>query len=230
MGDQHLDHEVRWSDLLPSTDEVMKHAFFQHLRTKGFDLALLRAFVDQYTVISNAFPRFLASVIARLDDEHLALSVVDNLWDEFGHGNPAADHRRILARFNSAAESLGLPRRGTVCAETAVFVNGLHAIGNRESAAACFGALSFFEAVTPAEYSVIVEALNKLHAFQREELSFFLDHMNHDSEHLDKLRGATAGLVATGGENEFRLGARQALVLENTLWDGILSAARIASE
>lgn len=77
------------------------------------------------------------------------------------------------------------------------------------------GAIWFFEAVTPDEYTVIVEGLRQCQEFSDLDLAFFLDHINHDETHRRELDEAISRITTTEGQRlRFEAGVTQARLLD----------------
>lgn len=87
---------------------VSDHPFFRELEARPVDYgALWLLMANLQCSISGHFVRWLASVIARVDDPRIASVLAKQLNDELGNGDPTMIHSVLLERFVMGLKELG---------------------------------------------------------------------------------------------------------------------------
>jgi pyrroloquinoline-quinone synthase len=81
-------------------EEIVQSPFMQSLRSGEWNSRQIAEFALQYSYYSRNFPRVLGAAIAAVEPEDdWWVSLVDNLWDEAGRGNPKSYHSRLYHSF-----------------------------------------------------------------------------------------------------------------------------------
>jgi pyrroloquinoline quinone (PQQ) biosynthesis protein C len=80
-------------------ERVLEHPLFRWFQRGDCGLPAIRIFAEQYYIASDAFPAFLGCAVAHVDSEMARMSLVSNLWDEYGRGESGRFHRTLLLQF-----------------------------------------------------------------------------------------------------------------------------------
>lgn len=84
-------------------ESVIRHPFFDRVRSKGLSKAGAQAFIGQFWHPSHTFPSFLAGLIARSPSLDVKTSLSRVLWQELGEGDPQRAHESIYVSSMVAA-------------------------------------------------------------------------------------------------------------------------------
>ena len=211
-----------WRNVIDSTH------FFRTISAGGFSPRGLGVFTHAYAQISDHFPEILAVAISRLPTDEARLPIIQNLWDEHGKGNLEHSHRLAYARFAARAQEWcgdAYPAE-TINNSAICYVQGLRSLIYDAEPSAVLGVIWFLEVITPFEYKKIVAALRGIVGFDlspdQPSLHFWVDHVEHDPEHIQDLSVAVAGLGSQYNERLFQEAASNCFALEKQFWDTVL--------
>jgi pyrroloquinoline quinone (PQQ) biosynthesis protein C len=201
-------------------------------------------FARQYYGYSRHFPRYLATVIARLEDPRHRNGLLENLTEESGQYEAA--ELEELARhgvqpkwivglphpvlFQRLAAALGVETatqtRETESDHVACWREMFLAVLAHGSAAEAVGALGLgTENIVSTIYRPFVRAVAGLDLDPRDTV-FFPLHCAVDDHHQATLQGIAADLAATPeGRRDLRRGMLKALGMRSVFWDWLHARA-----
>ncbi|MGF1521009.1 MAG: TenA family transcriptional regulator [Leptolyngbyaceae cyanobacterium] len=208
----------------------------------------LTDFARHYYGYSAYFPRFLTTVVSRLDAPAHREALMQNLMEESGcyseeelaalaHIGIKADwivgipHPQLFQRFRAA---LGLPDRDWEPTDLEVICwrEMLLSILTHGSAAEAVGALGLgTESIVSECYRAIVQALSHLGDLPARDTVFFSLHTLVDDAHQETLLDiATLFAQTPEGLRELQKGMRKALALRSAFWDWLYARALAPEE
>ncbi|MDD5633269.1 MAG: iron-containing redox enzyme family protein, partial [Methylococcales bacterium] len=166
-------------------EQLSRTHFLTRCRTGKISREELNNFVQQHQIYSRCFTRFLAALLANIEDEDHRLALTRNLFDEMGFGDAGnLPHSKLylnmMNRMGLVACDTPSPSTQRLvdtmleCCKSPNYMVGLGAL--------CLGA----EGIVPYIYQLIVDAflaagesLNNLH--------FFMLHIDCDDEHAETM-------------------------------------------
>jgi len=198
-------------------EAIFKNRFFTALHENAITLDGIKLFANEYFWASNGFPKILATACAGMSTDELRMPFVTNLWDEHGQGKSISSHRAMLGRF---LEFLQIIPVNAVGGPADRYVAAMVALCRDATEAGLLGIIGpGCEAFTPREYRVIVQHLQNNFSIPDTALEFFLDHINHDHQHISALYNAFE--VAVKDDNDLSdaiEGAKKAVAIEQQFW------------
>lgn len=153
-------------------------------RLTGEDLRFL---FGQYYFYSREFTRFLASLMARSDDDLLRARLSGNLWEEGGGCAPEDRHSELFRRF--LRDGLGIAQPEATVAEpcTRAFVQDyLRYCDEADPVAVCAFIALGTESIVPRLYALFLEGLRRAR-IPEAQLTFFKLHVACDDAHAQTL-------------------------------------------
>jgi len=214
-------------EMQPRIAEVMNSPFLQALASSSVSLSQLRIFATEYYAYALAFPRCLAEVAANAPDDESRFPLVENLWEEYGAGDPAANHRTLYKKF---MHGLGISEAecstGTCLPATVKQIDRLTRLCRNEPYLVGFGALSVgTEFFTAEEYLLILKGLQQYDFLDADGLQFWAVHTELDEHHYQEMR-AVLDKWPDPDEcyEQVRAGAFAAVDLEIGFWAGLQKA------
>jgi pyrroloquinoline quinone (PQQ) biosynthesis protein C len=210
--------------------DVSQHPFFAEMNTRPVDYAALWLLMANLQCsISDAFVRWLASVIERVDDRRIASLLAKQLNDELGNGDYRQIHSLLLERF---VEGLA-PWRPDNAGDDLLRAGRdlLAAMGRVFSASDPFegvGALMTSEIFAKKMDKCVGDALRRENALSRETLTWLDLHEHLEVDHAEDSRALSA-LVPAGGP-QLTAAWRGARAEWDALWgflDQIHATARV---
>ena len=223
---------------------AVRHPYLHALRDGTLpDLRwALADFARQYHGYSAHFPRYLTTVIARLEEPHHRRWLLENLTEESGTYEEAelaeleeqgvrpewikgVPHPQLFARFGTAlgVDATDAPESDAVVCWRELFL--LQLAGG--TAAEAVGALGLgTENVVQTMYSSFAAALERLPELEPRSIVFFTLHAAVDDHHQETLARIAADFAGTRtGREELRRGMLKALQLRSSFWDWMLERA-----
>jgi len=203
----------------------------------------LADFATQYSGYSNHFPRYLSTLIGRLESHEHRFALLENLTEESGVYDaedleqikgfgidPAwivgVPHPLLFKRFQASVggcdESAEGPEADQVVCWRELFI----ALLSQGSAAEAVGALGLgTESIVSEIYKPFVAAIGQLD-LPAEETVFFPLHTLVDDHHQETLLGIAATFAVTPeGRTGLRRGMIKALSLRSAFWDWLYARA-----
>jgi pyrroloquinoline quinone (PQQ) biosynthesis protein C len=202
----------------------------------------LRDFADHYYGYSLHFPRYLTTVISKLEEPAHRASLLQNLTEESGHYDDeelaelaaigvqrewieGIPHPQLFRRFREAvgvthydpdAEAIEL-----VCWRESFLTTLTHG-----SAAEALGALGLgTENIVSTIYVPFVKAIARTDLHPHDTV-FFPLHTAVDDHHQEALEEISLAFAATpGGKGDLRRGMIKALSLRSSFWDWLYARA-----
>jgi CRP-like cAMP-binding protein len=222
---------------------AVRHPYLRRLATGDLpDLRWAMAdFARQYYGYSAHFPRYLTTVISRLEAADHRAALLENLTEESGiyedeevdelraHGiDPAwivgVPHPKLFRRFQDALGVTPVPPENdaveVVCWRE-MFLSVLNG-----SPAEAVGALGLgTETIVRTIYQPFVDAIARLDLHPSDTV-FFPLHTAVDDHHQETLQRIAADFARTdGGRRDLIKGMRKALSLRSAFWDWMLERA-----
>lgn len=159
--------------------------FLSRCRGGEIDREIMHRFVRQHQWYAGRFTRYLAALLANIEDDGDRFELTRNLFDEMGLGDAGSQphsllYKEMMARMGIEPDSGPLPAtQRLIDAMTECCANPNHLVG---LGALCLGA----EGVVPHIYSAIVDGF--LAAGEPlENLRFFTLHIECDDDHADTM-------------------------------------------
>ena len=250
---QHLQRS-RWDDLTYAdayvaslAEESLSHRAVRHkyLQLLGSGELpnlrwALRDFAAHYYGYSRYFPRYLTTVMSRLDVSEHRNALLENLTEESGSYDPGevaalADlgiddewfvgvpHPQLFRRF---AVAIGAELEGHEADQVVCWRELFLEILRNGSPAEAVGALGLgTENIVSTIYVPFVDAIKRLDMNPRDSV-FFVLHTAIDDDHQEVLQNIAASFADTEqGRNDLRRGMLKALQCRAGFWDWLLDRA-----
>lgn len=202
----------------------------------------LADFARHYLGYSTHFPRYLTTVVSRLERPEHRRALLDNLTEEsgvYGEDELAAlaawgvqpewivgvPHPVLFRRF---ADALGVPRESGPEADAVVcWREQLLALLAGGSPAEAVGALGLgTETIVRTMYGAFTQALDRVPGLSPRDTVFFPLHTAVDDHHQATLQSIAADFAATpAGRTGLRRGLLKALQLRSAFWDWLYERA-----
>jgi CRP-like cAMP-binding protein len=202
----------------------------------------LADFARHYLGYSTHFPRYLTTVVSRLERPEHRRALLDNLTEEsgvYGEDELAAlaawgvqpewivgvPHPVLFRRF---ADALGVPRESGPEADAVVcWREQLLALLAGGSPAEAVGALGLgTETIVRTMYGAFTQALDRVPGLSPRDTVFFPLHTAVDDHHQATLQSIAADFAATpAGRTGLRRGMLKALQLRSAFWDWLYERA-----
>lgn len=223
------------------TDPAVEHPFLARFAAGGFrdNAAVLRRYAVEYSGYAAWFPRYLKSVINRLDEPSHRQLLAENLTEEQGfYGDDdcaeiaaagidprtvqGVPHPQLFRRF---CRSIGIGeselRTATPAAE--LWRSQLLAYLETATPAQAVGALGIgTEYIVRPIYQQLVAGILALGTLRRDEFVFFELHCLVDDKHqADLMEIATDLATRDGSVDGLRDGMRTALKFRNQFWNSL---------
>ena len=212
------------AELQPKIDKILNHRFIHRILDGWLNKEQMQYFALQYGIYVAHFPRILAGCAGNVPDDPTRIALIENLWDEHGHGVMEKSHRILYKNFALAtgvsdeeyenAEPLSTTE---ICVENLMhicqdqhFLIGLGAIGPGT------------EYFTNEEYIKIESGLKKYKYLTPEDYEFWTTHIVVDEDHYSDLFNAILPWTETKENQQLiKAGAEKALALEHLFWEGL---------
>ena len=169
------------------SDRVLAHPFLLDCRAGRVPPERLLGFLAQHGRYSRYFTRYLCALMSRLERGEDVIPLAANLAEELGlggddHETPhAVLYQQMLQRFGVDIDGAPVLPETQNLIDTVFMLcqqpGGLSGLG-----AMCLGA----EAIVPPLYSSLVQGFENA-GFRREDLTFFLVHIDCDDGHADTM-------------------------------------------
>jgi pyrroloquinoline quinone (PQQ) biosynthesis protein C len=166
-------------------EQLSRTPFLVRCRTGQISREELNNFVQQHQIYSCCFTRFLAALLANIEDDDHRLALTRNLFDEMGLGDAGnLPHSKL---YLNMMDSMGLVPSKTPSPSTQRLVDTMFECCKSPNYMVGLGALCLgAEGIVPYIYQLIVdgflasgESLNKLH--------FFTLHIDCDDQHAETM-------------------------------------------
>jgi pyrroloquinoline-quinone synthase len=165
--------------------QIIHTRFLRRCQNGQISREELNNFVQQHQIYSRCFIRFLAALLANIEDDDHRLALTQNLFDEMGMGDACnLPHSEL---YRNMMESMGLEPTKTPLPSTQQLVDTMFECCKSPNYMVGLGALCLgAEGIVPHIYQRIVEgflatgeSLNKLY--------FFTLHIECDDEHSETM-------------------------------------------
>lgn len=203
-------------------DSILTHAFIQNLCEGKYSLKELRIFAEQYYLVSCAFVEFLLLGSIRIKKDSDRCVFIENLFDEHGRGSKKDNHRELLEKFLLAAECKPVGEIKPLV-KTSAYIHGMRDLCRTGTQLEVLGAIGpGCEEYLVKLYTLINNAIIHHFTFEKRELVFFATHIAHDPSHTSDIEDVIKSLAMNDSDySQIISGAKQALIFEKILWDGI---------
>jgi len=171
-----------------ATHPFWENRLFLACKAGALRLEDFRYIFSQYYLYSKNFTRYLAALLANLEDDLLRARITENLWEESGGIDIEKRHAQIFRRF--LQEGLGIDDLASI--EYADFSRYFvreyldFILHGHPMEAAAFLSLGT-EGIVARMYGIFVEGLLKA-GVPQEQLAFFRIHMECDDAHAFTLQ------------------------------------------
>ncbi|MBA5249197.1 MAG: iron-containing redox enzyme family protein [Gammaproteobacteria bacterium] len=210
------------SKIKKETSEVINHIFFKKLNKGHYSKLELKFFAEQYFLISQAFVEFLLLGSVRIKKDIHRSVFIENLYDEHGKGRPENNHRNLLKKFLISLGDININNIKPV-EKVSIYIHGMRDLCSYGSELEVIGALGpGCESVTVELYKLINNGIRDNFSATKQDLIFFSSHIAHDPKHSNDIDNIIKELAKDGNDlHAVVFGAKQSLILEKILWDGI---------
>lgn len=207
----------------------------------------LRDFADHYYGYSLHFPRYLTTVISKLENPAHRTSLLQNLTEESGHYEEeelaelaaigvqrewieGVPHPQLFRRFREAVGITAPYDPGMEAIELVCWRESFLTTLTHGSAAEALGALGLgTENIVSTIYVPFVQAIGRTALHPRDTV-FFPLHTAVDDHHQEALEAISLAFAsAPGGKGDLRRGMIKALSLRSSFWDWLYERALRAS-
>jgi len=223
----------------------VKHPYLRALEMGELpDLEFALAdFATQYSGYSNHFPRYLSTLIGRLETHEHRFALLENLTEESGLYDDedletiqgfgidpgwivGVPHPLLFKRFQAAVGGCDQSAVGQEADQVVCWRELFIALLSQGSAAEAIGALGLgTESIVSEIYKPFVAAISRLD-LPPEDTVFFPLHTLVDDHHQETLLGIAASFAVTPeGRTGLRRGMIKALSLRSAFWDWLYARA-----
>jgi pyrroloquinoline quinone (PQQ) biosynthesis protein C len=195
----------------------------------GMPLVKARRIAREYGPCNEASLRIMAAGLSQVRNQDLAYTLVENIYDESGRGNPVDSHIAMFGRFSVAVGVDPATYSVVRGSRSDILITSFMAVRDEPTEYEALALMHGFEAVFPYICDNIYKALLKNHLVSEEEAFFFKHHGEADIEHSERMLSALSRAADTS-EKQIKCLRRSvfgAQVLFN-LFDDILSSTASA--
>ena len=225
---------------------AVNHPYINALLNGDFENMeeVLKDFATQYGYYSDWFPRYLTSVISKLENPIFRDQLLDNLSEERGHLNEdemeairalgiqdewvqGIAHPQLFKRFQKA---IGVESNIKPCIHVEIWRDSFLSLTKSESSATVIGAIGLgTESIVKYIYKDLIQVIEKNTDLTLEEYVFFPLHTEVDDEHGLILLNIAEQMASesTQMELEIRKGMLSALNLRASFWDDMFERAKM---
>lgn len=166
-------------------DALSRTRFLTRCRSGEITRAELNNFVEQHQIYSRCFTRYLAALLANIEDDQHRFELTQNLFDEMGLGTAGAlPHAKL---YRSMMANLGLQPEQTPLPATQHLIDAMFECCRAPSVMVGFGALCLgAEGIVPHIYQQIVDGFLAV-GESLSTLQFFTVHIQCDDGHADTM-------------------------------------------
>lgn len=175
-----------------------EHLVVANINSNKYTMHQVKVFLEQWWFHVQSFPRFFSAVASNTVDDELRMAIVENLWEEHGHGNIEGSHRVLYKRMLSGwldekefDELEPLP-------ETEQFYQKMiQFCANHRDIKGAAGIGILLESATPPLYIALSKGLKKYQTLCDLGVEYFSYHVEVDDEHSEKIAKALDGRIKT---------------------------------
>jgi pyrroloquinoline quinone (PQQ) biosynthesis protein C len=205
-------------------DPIEAHPLFRRMERDELSPEEARAIaLDVYHVV-DAFPRFLAALLARIADHRLRMPIVENLYCEHGRMDP---HEIHVVTYRAFLRALGLDDDRIDESEpglpATVYVRAVMDLCARAPLPEALAALGVIEEIV-ARVSPIVGRFGLRHAAGRDAGSHFSVHESLDLSHADELYDLAARAAGDADARDVARGIALGRYYQRRLYGDLLDA------
>jgi pyrroloquinoline quinone (PQQ) biosynthesis protein C len=176
---------VTWYE---NVEKCADHPLFRRLeREPPAVLPLWAILANNWVAVGDRFPRWLAALVARVDDDRVRSILAKQLDDELGHGDPTKAHRVLFQRMLADLEPYAAPGdRTALMAPGRRFAQGLaHSYLEKPQLEAIGGTL-IAEVYGKQVDQVIGSLLRRQRDVDPESLTWLVLHETLEEAHADE--------------------------------------------
>lgn len=225
---------------------AVDHPYLRDLRDGKFSNMnlILKDFAKQYGAYSDWFPKYLSTVISKLENPKHKEHLMENLSEEKGHLHDedieaikklgikeewvqGISHCDLFERFQNA---LGVSPKSTIGTEVNLWRKSFLGLLEEGNEATGVGAIGIgTESIVKHVYKYIIEAIENHTDLQLKDYVFFPLHTEVDDEHGLILLEIAREITTSGGPEaleNLKTGMFQALELRAKFWDHMMVRAK----
>jgi pyrroloquinoline-quinone synthase len=205
--------------------DCVENDFFAAFRAQQLSVDDMKKFADQYYLYIRTFPKILAGLSHRVDNEEIRKELAKTVVSELGGGGGEGGmgHYKM---FENACAPLGITiaEAGSIeyLPETTALVEGIRSLFLEGSIEAALGGHYTIELSGLPMIKSLYEGFRALPGSTVESLEYFYLHLLIEREHVEWIH--TAVEQATGGEEsraEIRRGALLIAELLGNFWEAL---------
>jgi pyrroloquinoline quinone (PQQ) biosynthesis protein C len=210
-------------ELRPKIDAVLQSRYLSRLSNGALTLEQLRRFTIQYWYYCQYFPRLMAAAAANVPDDQTRDSLVRNLWEEHGKGDPTRSHRVLFLKFAAALNVESELDQQAPYPSTEAFVQGMFNLCQSSHFLEAVGALSVGgEFYTSEQYGLILNGLERYSFLSAPSLEFWRVHISMDVGHYEEMAISLSRWTESEEWRDLiRRGAHRAVDLDLVFWEGL---------
>ena len=228
---------------------AVQHPYLKALANGEFENMdkVIKDFATQYGYYSSWFPRYLTSVISKLENPEFRDHLLDNLSEESGHLHEedmvavrelgikdewvqGIPHPQLFRRFQKA---MGVDSSAKPGIEVEIWRESFLSLIQDGSAVSAVGAIGLgTESIVKFIYRDIIQAIENHTDLTLEDYVFFPLHTEVDDEHGLILLDIAQKMASESpeAERELRKGMLKALNLRAAYWDDMYERAKQISK
>ncbi len=205
----------------------VNHMFLNRCATSPFSREDYKVFGENHFPLVCVFTSYLERLLVRAPTSDAKLWLAKVLVDEYGEGSDGEDHTTLYAHFMRACGSVVPDRRNDerVPSAALAFIREHRRIVTEEPFLVGLGAVGpGHEWAIPKMFDAVIPGLFRA-GFAREEINYFLLHVEQDVDHGAWLEEALAQFGSTEeARAQIRRGALLSLDARHAFWSGVQSA------
>ena len=166
-------------------EQLGKTHFLSRCQNGQISREELESFIQQHQIYSRWFTRFIAALLANIDDDEHRLALTHNLFDEMGLGDAGSlPHSKL---YRNMMESMGLAPCTTPLPTTQRLVDTMFECCKSPNYMVALGAMCLgAEGIVPFLYQRIVDGFLAI-GESMDKLRFFTLHIECDDGHADTM-------------------------------------------
>jgi pyrroloquinoline-quinone synthase len=202
-------------------DRLGKTGFLTHCQTGQISREELEIFIQQHQIYSRYFTRYLAALLANIEDDEHRLTLTHNLIDEMGLGDAGNLPHSLL--YRNMMDNMGLAPCTNPLPSTQRLVDTMFECCNSSNYMVALGALCLgAEMIVPFLYQRIVDGFLSI-GESLDNLHFFTLHIECDDAHAETMSEIIAWKLQESPSDllDLNYGAEKMIQARIAFFDGI---------
>jgi pyrroloquinoline-quinone synthase len=201
--------------------KCVENDFFASFRTGDITVDDVKMFSDQYYLYIRTFPKILAGLCGRVEDEEVRRELAKTIVSELG-GEGGQIHFKL---YEQAIEPLGITVAGVneveYLPETVALVDGIRQLFLNDSVEAAVGGHYTIELSGLPMIKSLYEGFRAFKPSTVESLEYFYLHLLIEREHVEWIHAAVEHVASPSAREDIRRGAFTIANLLGEFWDAL---------